>query len=468
MPWVTCACAAGVCLLPQRRPEETRSEALGRMWHGLVRDPFVYVALAFCFYLCLPLFNVGLSPLLNAKEIAAGANMRPPIPMAPFCVSVREHTGMLYWFVPTLLSALGVRHALTRAGKRAFYEILVWNGALLSVLGLVQIVGEAQFPFWQAVPGAKVHFFSVFGYPNMAGAFFGLNYTLALGLWVYRIGEMEAQPLLPIVNQPQVDHPILRTHYPFIAVALSLIGVLATLCRASISLVSLLSFLFLIYVVLRPFAYDGVQRARRFRSVVSVGVMMLMLGGVLFVYAPSDVGAQMRTVNVFSVSERVTGKAQYHTRAATAIMRKYPLFGVGGWGYHHFVPTVLNQKEVKKLQGSGGVNVHNDYLQFLAELGAVGFLFIVACVALLWRPLFLNWLNLVRRSIMAARSNMGSSSLAVFMVEAPVLWSFLGLIAVMIHAFGDCPFRSAAVLSLFFTIQAATMGFVPRSADVEI
>ncbi len=168
-------------------------------------------------------------------------------------------------------------------------------------------------------------------------------------------------------------------------------------------------------------------------------------------------------MNLTSISDRVTGKAQYHTRVATAIMRDYPLFGVGGWGYRHYSMAYLaREKAENTAQTVGGANVHNDYLQFLAERGAVGFLLILYGFYLLSKPMLQTWNQLIRVENARARSGMGASSLAVFSVSGPVFWIFLGSIAVLIHAFGDCPLRAASVLSFLYVAQVLSMGFLPH------
>ena len=464
-PLLVLACVAGMLFLPQCHPGETAGMAWRRVWGRILRDPFTWTALVLIAYLVIPLFNVGLSPILDASAIAAGENAQPPHPHLPFCVSASEHLGVVCWFVPTLISALGVRHALTRTGKRALFEAIVWNGALLAALGFVQICTDAHFPFWSEPPH-RVHFFSVFAYPNMAGAFFTLVYALALGLWVFRIEEVENAPLAAELGGASIIHTRLRAHYPFLAVALLFCAVLATLCRAALTLTFLLTGLFLVYVLFRPLAETGMERARRFRSIIAVGGLLLALTGVIYVYAPSDIGRELKTLNAFSVSDRVTGKAQYHTRIATAIMRDHPIFGVGGWGYRHFcLDYLMREKGEKSLQTVGGANVHNDYLQFLAEHGAVGFILMALCLYLLAKPMLGDWHRLIQAETARARSGMGGSSLAVFSVASPVLWTFLGTIAVLIHAFGDCPLRAASVLALLYVSQAIALGFLPRQVE---
>lgn len=449
MPAATILGALGL-LLPQKRHDETRSHAYARALGGLLRDPLLYIFLLFAVYLALPLFNVT-------------GNVATPPPRGrwfPFCVVAIEHAGMLFWFVPALLAAIGVRHALTRTGKRTFYEVLVWNSALLSVLGFAQIIGRAQFPYWTEIEG-HIHFFSTFGYPNMAGSFFTLSYALSLGLWVNRMREVEDVPLIPKEGEKAITHPFIHAHYPVVAVALNLAAVLATLSRAAMVLTFLLTGFFALYIVARMFGTTGSERVRKFRSALVAGLSLLAFIGVVWTYAPPEIGRELKTLNMFSLSDRVSGKGQYHTRIASAIMRDYPLFGVGGWGYRHFSPVYLGEKDRSQLQTTGGANVHNDYLQFLAELGVVGFGLIVACVCLLLAPTVRVWKGMAQAAMNAQWRSFGSSAVILFIVAPPVLWGSLGLLAVLVHAFGDCPFRSAAVLSAFLTVIPAIAGFLP-------
>ena len=460
----------GLCttlLLPQRRPGETAGEACRRVWGAILLDRFAWAAAGLLVYLCLPLFNVGTDPLLDSAAGAAGAQGDPRRVFLPFCVDGTEHAGVLCWFASALVAALGVRHGLTRHGKRGLYEALVWNAALLAGFGFLQIVTGARAPFWGDVT-RPVHFFSVFAYPNMAGAYFTFGYALALGLWIFRIEDVENVSLLEEQGARAPAHPGLHAHYPALLCALLFCAVLATRCRAAMLLTFVLTALFIVYVVCRPLTGDGPVRARRFRTIVTVGALMLALVGGVYVYAPPEVAQELRTLNAFSVSDRVTGKGGYHTRVATAVMRDYPLFGVGGWGYRHFSMGYLAREGSEKfLQVSGGANVHNDYLQFLAEHGVVGFGLMVLCLGLLLKPVYQVWSRLSKLAYGRARSNMAGSSLTVFSIPAPVLWSFLGFVAVLVHAFGDCPLRAASVLILLYVVPAIAQGFLVAEKTVD-
>ena len=463
MPWAALVGAA-VFLAPQRHPGETWAASLRRVFSAMARDPFVWTALALLAYLALPLFNTSLCPVCDWKAIDAGVNPFPRFRWLPFCAHPGEHLSVIVWFAPSLLVAAVVRHALVRAGKRVFLELLVWNAAALALLGIVQSVTGAQFPYW-GTPPRPVHFFSVFGYPNMAGAFFGLGYTLSLGLWLQRIACVEGETVKS--GTFRSDHPFVSAHYPVLAVALNLFAVLATVSRASIILAVAVTAVFVAYLVMRAFSGNDWGRGRRFRSCVTVLSLMLGLFAAVYVYAPPTVGHELRTLSSFAVANRVTGKGEYHTRVATAIMRDFPFFGVGGWGYRHFAPVYMKPEDKPGAGASGGANVHNDYLQFLVEHGLAGFSLMAACVWLLLLPTGRAWRQLTIQAIAAGRSGMGASTQVVFAVQAPIIWGVLGVAAVLVHAFGDCPLRSAAVLSHVLAVLPALFGFLPHAVGEE-
>ena len=119
----------------------------------------------------------------------------------------------------------------------------------------------------------------------------------------------------------------------------------------------------------------------------------------------------------------------------------------------------MTDDDRKQLQTVGGVNVHNDYLQFLCEHGAVGAALLLLIVLFLIVPIFKDWGHRVRVAHFVKGSEMPRPT-ALFCVPAVVVGILLAVIANLIHAFGDCVFRSPAVLSQFLVLLAAATGFL--------
>ena len=399
MPWLWALALETLLFVPQRRVGESLPDARRRVWHGMAHDPVAYLTLSFLVVLIMPLFNCGLCAICDYPKILAGADPAPPIPFSPFCVNTREHLGVVVWFVPSLTALLAVRHALARHGRRLLVHALVWNGAVLAALGFLQQATGAKAPFWLEIPN-PVMYFSSFGYPNMAGAFFVALFAVSAGLWQDNVRrdvlrnhdkdrkkkEAEEEETKPGAKY----HPQwINTHYLLIPTALCFFAALATLSRAAILLsFSILAFWFL-YLCLSLFTCRKNLTRVKLHFGMLVGIVLTVV--LVAIFAPDDFVKEVSTVSPTSVADRVTGKAQYHSRVATDIFKDYPLFGVGGWGYKHFCLEYMTDEDRRQLQVVGGVNVHNDYLQFLCEHGAVGAGLLLAIVLLLFVPIFGSW-----------------------------------------------------------------------------
>ena len=462
MPWIWALSIETLLFFPQRHPLESITSARSRVWKAMSHDPIAYASIAFMLVLTMPILNKGLCPVCDYPMILSGVDPAPPIPYSPFCVNIREHIGVMVWFVPALTAMLAVRHAFLQSGRRMLVHLLVWNGAALAALGFIQQATGAKAPFWFDIPD-PVHYFSSFGYPNMAGAFFVALFAISAGLWQDNVrqyfrnahekktAEVETNPterLLP---------PWIKTHYMLIAVGLTFFAALATLSRAAIMLAfSTLGFWFL-YLCLSMFT--------RHKNIKRVKLHLWMIVGVVFsvvlisVFAPKEFSAEVTTLSPASVADRMTGKAQYHVRVATEIFKDYPLFGVGGWGYKHFCLEYMTDAERKQLQAVGGVNVHNDYLQILCEHGIIGGLLLFAIVTMLFMPLFRHWGYAIKVAHFTKGKNLPKPT-ALFCVPATVVGILIAAVANLVHAFGDCVFRSPAVLSQFLLFLAAVEGFL--------
>ena len=467
MPWLWALALETLLFFPQRHMHESISDARARVWKALSRDPIVYTSIAFMLVLVMPIFNRGLCQICDYPMILSGIDPAPPIPYSPFCVNIREHLGVVVWFVPALTAMMAVRHSLLRSGRRLLVHFIVWNGAALAALGFIQQATGAKAPFWSDIPNLA-HYFSSFGYPNKAGAFFVALFAVSAGRWQDNVRryfsterdrkmlEMESNPTERMCPQ------WIKTHYMLIPTGLTFFAALATLSRAAIMLsFSVLAFWF-VYLCLSLFT--------RHKNIKRVKLHLWMIVGVLFtvvlvsVFAPKEFTDEVQTLDSKSVADRMTGKAQYHARVATEIFKDYPVFGVGGWGYKHFCLQYMTDAERKQLQKVGGVNVHNDYLQILCEHGIVGGAFLLAVVLMLFLPLFRYWGQALKIAHFTKGKDIPHPT-ALFCVPAVAVGVLIASAANMIHAFGDCIFRSAALLSQFMLLLAAVEGFLPKDKE---
>ena len=469
VPWLFAFMVEVLLCFPQRHKWETTYEARARVWHELRRSPLLWVSIGLLVLLMIPFVNNGLCVGCDAAQIAEGFDPAPPAPFLPFCVNRLDQLDVVHWFAMALPALVIVHHGLTRRGKRMVIKLIVWNGVALAALGFVQGATGARGPFWCDPPGGGevVDFFSTFGYPNMAGDYFVTLFGLAMALWrdqyeEMRRAERSRDPADKQGINAKAHGRFWQKHYYLIPAAIFFYAALNTLSRAAIILVTVTAAVYFLHTMV-----VFLSRMRKSRRVV-VGVWStVVLGLIIFfasIFMPEDMQREVNTLGTTEVLDRVTGRGQYHAQVATAIWKDYRLFGCGGWGYRHFCVPKMQELDIDLavLQKVGGINVHNDYLQFLAEHGLVGFGAIVALVVLLLLPIARQWRRMVKDLRFKKAKELPPKPIQIFVLPAPVFFMLTTVVASLVHAFGDCPFRSAAVMTLFFITLAALPGFMPK------
>ncbi len=469
-PWLFVLMAEVIICYPQRHTGETTYEARARVWRTLLESPFVWLSCGFLLLLAIPFVNSGLCVGCDAALIAQGCDPEPPIPYIPFCVSRLDHLNVVLWFMIVLPSAILVRYCLTRRGKRLAIQLIVWNGVAMAIFGFLQGALGAPGPFWvKSVNrwGNIPYFFSTFGYPNMAGAYFTALFGLAMALWrdryeQIRLEEFGRDPTELSGSEAKRYGRFWRRHYYLIPAVVLFFAALNTLSRAAIILVTTTAIVYFAHTLV--VILSRMRRSRR----MFVGVWSMVVFGLIIFFAaifmPDKVKKEVDTLGAVSVLDRVTGKGQYHVQVATSIWKDHPLFGVGGWGYVHFCVPKMKELDIspKNLQTDGGINVHNDHLQFLMEHGLVGYGMMVAFLVLLLRSTVRQWKNRVRDLRFKKGSGLPPKPIQIFALPAAPFFILVAVSAIMIHAFGDCPLRSCAILDLLFVSLAALPGFMPK------
>ena len=410
---VSLACLmAATFLWPQRLPGEPVAEARVRVRRSLLTDPLTWIALGLVVLLLIPLANVGLCWQCDAAQIAAGADPAPPVAWLPSCLRSREHLGVAVAFLLALSVMPSVRHGLTAGGRSRFLDLLVWNAVALAVLGFTQRIAHAPGPLWLSSEGELPPwlFFSTFGYVNFAAAYFTMMLCVALALWAGDVAE--------------------KRRFGIPVRAFVLYGAaLGTLSRTAIvfaTLVAAAGAVFACVVLVRRIR-EG-MRGGRWRFLVIAGAVAACVAA----FALGDVRGEVANLSPSAVSERMVDRIGCHRRAAIGLWKDNKLFGCGGWGYMHLCTTKMTAEELKGLQMEGGAFVHNDYLQFLCEHGAVGFALMAVLFLALIRPLW-DGLRRTPGSVFAAAA----------------------MLVVLLQALWDCPLRCPAVLMTLIGLAAA-------------
>ena len=86
---------------------------------------------------------------------------------------------------------------------------------------------------------------------------------------------------------------------------------------------------------------------------------------------------------------------------------------------------------------------------------------IISFFVMLILPVVRDWYRFYHVSKFTRPGDTVIPTFAVYSLPSPIFWTFTGVIFVLIHAFGDCPLRSGAVMCALLTALASTEGFLP-------
>lgn len=454
IPWLTLFVLQWLVIYPQAKSTETLVEARLRVWHALVRDPLLYAAVTLTLLLTIPLFNVALPPAYDAAT-QTWRNFVPPVKCLPFCVDPWQHAVLLLWFPPALVAALAVRHGLLKRSKRWLLEAVCWNSAAMAVVGFLQVyTGTNKVLGLTPMEG---YFFSVFGYPNFAGAYFTLSAALAAGIW---FNDVTAGLRASWISSSAAldEEPWFSANRMLFPSVLCFIAAVASLSRAAILLSIVVLTTLVVYMIAFVWARVGTTVRVTILSGIFAGVMIVAASFAIFKWMP--LREEIKKITLPAIVERVSGKGYYHARVAKAVLKDHPVFGVGGWGYAHYQLQYL--KKGDEVQMVGGANVHNDSLQFLAEHGYVGYALIVTCAALLVIPVFWQTGKVVRSGLAVGGDSKSAAGLGWLQkIPVPVVTVSVGCLATVCHSLGDLPFRAPSVLIVWMLAWCAVSGWIP-------
>jgi hypothetical protein len=422
--------AAGILLIAVAL--EGRAPAV----RAVLRDPVFYLGLAFLGYLAIQWHNAGRVQYFDVGY-QRWMYTDPPWPRWPSAFARAEAAQMLTWFFPAWAIAIAIRSPLLdRRALRGLLTFVVGSAALLAAFGLVQFASGTRAIYWrQPLDG---HFFASFGYGNHAGPYFVLAGSIGLGLLFREIFDVRRQP----ADQPsvlQLRHPG-RVAVLVPATVLCAVGANMGFSRAGVILNALLGAFATAYLWRR--AWPSMSGAGRLNlAALTLGV----LGCLYFLVAgfgEQGIRKEFRLQpvepeNVSSTWDRVDlelGRRPQFARAAWAIWREHPWFGVGGWGYRYLVASHVPEKYWPVLETRGWANVHVDGLQYLAEFGLVGMGLLLAALGAMARDAY---------------------ALRCHRHEAFCAMGAAGLALTVIFSFVDIPFRCPAILYTWVVLLAA-------------
>ena len=407
----------------------------GRARRAMGRDPVFYLGLAFLGFLLLQWMNAGRELYFDVGR-QEWRHTLPRWPGWPSAFQRAEAMQMLAWFFPAWVVAMGIRAGgMSRRGLRRLLRVMACNAGALAVFGLAQYASGTRSIY--GVQPLKSHFFASFAYGNHAAPYFVLMGALAAGL-LYRevFDSREARGDGPVAFR--LRHPG-RVAALAASLLLCLVGANMGFSRTGVILAGVLG----VFV-----AGHGAMRGWRALSVagrVNFAALALGVGGCVY-FAVAGLGergiqkeftlVEAAPGEVRTVWDRIDlelGRRPEFARAAVAVWREQPWFGVGGWGYKHRVAAHVPESLWGMLTTRGWANAHFDLLQFLAEFGVVGL------------GLLLGALGVMAGAWFAPGRREGS------------LWRMgtAGLLLVGVFSVVDLPFRCPAILYSWVAVLAA-------------
>lgn len=372
---------------------------------SILKDPVFYLGFFLLTFVAVQYINSGaVRTFMDGKVIFSPLKF----PDLPFSVNEISARRMVYWGGTGLSVILTVRHGLSYKSRLKLLRLLLINGFILAVFGFVQHYSGTDKMFWLH-DNKGDYVFSTFGYENFGGAFFTLMTTIVCGAIIhYFFKKTEKKPWkisLLFALLPVFSLAIFLCHTRF--AYLELIGIFAVFAFE------------LFWVILKK--VGRTPAAAVFMIVLAVGV-----GSASFVQKSDHYVADDLRV-FFDGTERLKHEFQARTwqwEAAVKIWRDYLIFGNGHDSARYIQTLYLPDNYYQLSKAKGKANTHNDFLQYLSELGIVGMSLLFAVFILL---------------ISQACSNK-------FWRNRLLLWCALGIFLNAFHALIDLPYRNCLIV----------------------
>ena len=157
IPWLAFGLLEMTVLFPVLKKVETDSQGRSRILKSIFCDPVFYLGLILLVFLGIQCAN-GPRELIYDIEAGVWRYGDPPWPNLPSCVDRVEASELLFWFAPVYGALIAVRHGLSRKSRMNLLRILVANGAVLSLFGIVQYLSGTHRIFW--ITPIDVQFFA--------------------------------------------------------------------------------------------------------------------------------------------------------------------------------------------------------------------------------------------------------------------------------------------------------------------
>ena len=329
-----------------------------------------------------------------------------------------------------LLTASGLGLYVYRVKERVLRKFILpfisLNALAISIVAFIQyhLDGRSILGFFSAIDEAFPLFYGTFLYKNHAAAFFNLGVAASLASFL-----LPYRPSNGLRSSPR----------SLFIVAASLTTAAVIFSKSRFGFACNLGVLtFFAPLIFRKLRATGITM----KWILSGGTGIAVLLGItaFFILKSEDV-RYLKTLNAdFSDdSSWIQRKLTYESSIFMA--SRQPIYGWGAGNFRHGYRQFQNLSEEEAIKW-GGLKIrqqnffwqhaHNDYLEFLIELGIVGTLILFSI------PGYFFWIIF--------RSSRWKDPVTLMLLA--------GLGSTLVHALIDFPFRNPAVLTTWFAILA--------------
>ena len=409
--WVCLIAWLGFFLPPEGLGFSSRKHRV----QALLKDPPFWGALGFLLLVIIQTMNSGRMQVFDF-ETGAWTYSNPPISFLPSAVVPHESFEMIKWFAPAFTLFLILRHAAPLIHLRLLCWLIALNGFLNAMLAFIHQAMGWEYMYNLKQFGKDVY--GSFGYPNHGAMYFILLFALALGLLLREL----------LVERTEMD----RANLGFAMVWTPVFFLAANLSTSRAGILGAWIVLGFTLLSIAAIAWPRIHPVQRVTGSVFIVILSAGLIGFFIIFAQPVHMEELRKATVdLNVYNEIGGRF-FQIEAAWAIWKDHPWVGVGGWGYRYFVAMYLDENQWGLL-GTGKANVHNDFMQFLAEFGLVG----MSCLITVFGPTF------YKRVKELFRAPSLDDSLWADPLRISCGWGIFTLVLVSIF---DIPLRSPAVM----------------------
>jgi O-antigen ligase len=415
----------GAFILMKKRPQANESLSRAFRWpKRLFMGFFIFIFLQF---LPLPKFLVRIfSPSAYGYQQLYAVDFSN-IRFISFSIipsyTLQKALELLAYF---LLIFLVVRTVTKRNQILRIFTVVIAMGMFEAFYGLFELYNKSPWILFyrkihnlDSVTGTFVNRNHLSGYLEMA-------IPLAIGLIIARIDLFSSKSLSWRQRLLRLSERGLATNLLlFGGVVLMAVAIIFSKSRSG---VFVLVFSFVLFFGLTALYFGvSVYRKKWIRNFLSMAFLAI-------VFISLYVGVNS-TLDRFSLDKLLNERRPTYWANTLRTFSDYPLLGTGLGTFGALAPN---------LEGESGplaiVHAHNDYLEYLSELGIIGFLFLVAGITFMVVVSFLVW---------RTRSHPEIKGLA--------LGGFVSIAGIMIHSVTDFNLHIPANMLLFSVVLPLTM-----------